>query len=277
MPKPIVKWVGGKTQLLTEIQNRMPKKFNNYFEPFLGGGAVTFGIQPQNMHLSDLNNELINLYDCVKNNYEIIIDYIEKFKIIYNKNPEIFYYDLREFNVNDFDNNDKYFLAARTLFLNKTCFNGLYRLNSKEKFNVPWNHKEKSPNVYDLENLKEVSKILKSVKWIKNISFLEIESFLKKGDFIYIDPPYDLIKKTTFDGYLKNSFGKEGQEKLADFCKRINEKGVFFLLSNHNTDFIQNIYSSFNLDIVHANRMVNSKASGRGKVEEVLIYNYDFI
>ncbi|AGY41382.1 adenine-specific DNA methyltransferase [Mesoplasma florum W37] len=273
--KPILKWVGGKTQLLTEINKRKPKKFKNYFEPFVGGGAVFLNQAIKNTTISDLNKELINMYQTIKRTPIKLINQLDEFIIKYNENPEGFYLQLRNLDrdPNFIKNNSKVFRAARTIFLNKTCFNGIYRVNSQGFFNVPWNKKETAPSVYDKKNIKEISKYLKTVK-IKNTSYENILKYIQKGDFIYIDPPYDKIKNDTFIEYNKNEFGKKEQIKLSEFAREINKKQAYFMISNHNTEFINEIYSDFKIEVVYAKRSVNSKGSGRGEIEELLITNY---
>ncbi|AHB36280.1 DNA adenine methylase [Spiroplasma apis] len=267
--KPIVKWVGGKTQLLNDIKQRLPEKFNRYIELFVGGGAVFLNLQYEKTIINDLNSELINMYECIRDNYIEVIKYIEIFRIKYNSNPRKFYYELRSLEKyqNDFER------AARTIFLNKTCFNGLYRQNKNHKFNVPWNQKTIAPNIYELDNLEEISTFLKSVK-ILNLDFKDTLNLVKKNDFVYIDPPYDKLNNNTFANYSGNDFLRFQQEELKIFCDEISKKGAFFMVSNHNTEFIKDLYKEYSIDVVMAKRNVNSNGQKRGKIEEVLITNY---
>ncbi|WP_339033493.1 Dam family site-specific DNA-(adenine-N6)-methyltransferase [Spiroplasma endosymbiont of Cantharis rufa] len=272
MAKPILKWVGGKTQIINEIKNEFPNNFNNYFELFIGGGALTFDMLNSKTIINDLNSEVINLYLCIRDNYESVVDYIENFRIKYNKSPEKFYYKLRSYEEKYFEKN-KFMDAARTLFLNKTCFNGLFRKNSKDEFNVPWNKKIIAPKIYDIDNIIIISNFLKKIN-IQNKSFEYFKNKIKKGDLVYLDPPYDKLNNSTFEAYNKDSFGKEGQIALKEFCDFINEIGAKFILSNHDTTFIKEIYKKYNIKIIRATRMVNSKSSGRGKINELLIKNF---
>ncbi|MDI4567942.1 MAG: Dam family site-specific DNA-(adenine-N6)-methyltransferase, partial [Mycoplasma sp.] len=224
--------------------------------------------------ISDINNELINFYKIVKNKPKALIKQIEQFKLDYRKNPKEVYYKLRNIQITEeFNNYDQVWKAARTLFLNKTCFNGMYRVNKKGYFNTPWNRSEKLPCFYQDDNLYKISKILKKSK-IKVSNYWNIISFIKKNDFVYIDPPYDQLNKNTFTSYAPTNFDKFDQIKLANFCSEINKKGAYFLLSNHNTKFIRELYKNFNITIIHAKRMINSNGNGRGEIEEVLITNY---
>ncbi|AUF83798.1 modification methylase [Mesoplasma syrphidae] len=275
--KPILKWVGGKSQLLEELKHNIPESFNNYFEPFFGGGALAFEIanKPKVMFLSDLNKELVDFYAVVRNRPSALIKQIDEFKKSYNESPEFFYYELRNAD-RDFDykkNTTKVWRAARTLFINKTCFNGMHRVNSKGEFNVPWNQELNAPNVVDNDNLRQVSKFLKSSK-VECSDFESILNKIKPRDFVYIDPPYDKIKKDTFVEYNKESFGTYHQKKLALVCEEIDRKGAFFMVSNHNTELIREIYKNYKIDVIYARRSINSKGAERGKVEEVLIKNY---
>ncbi|AUM62758.1 DNA adenine methylase [Spiroplasma monobiae] len=272
MAKPILKWAGGKTQLIKVINNEFPKGYNKYFELFLGGGALVLYNENENALINDIDEEIINLYKCVRENYAKIIDNIELFRIEYNKNPKAFYYKLREYSDEDFSK-DIFLNAARTLFLNKTCFNGLYRKNANNKFNVPWNKSEIAPQIYDIENIKKVSEYLNKIE-ITNESFEYFKNKIKKDDLVYLDPPYDKINKNTFESYNKDSFGKEGQIALRDFCNYIDGVGAYFIVSNHDTDFIKEIYKEYNIKIVKASRMINSKSENRGKINEVLIKNF---
>ncbi|AVP49665.1 DNA adenine methylase [Williamsoniiplasma luminosum] len=273
--KPIIKWVGGKSQLLNELNARKPEQFNNYFELFVGGGAFALNLNKDKTTISDLNEELINMYQCIRDNVDEVIEIINQFKVLYNENPEKFYYELRNLDKDEnfIQNNTNNFRAARKIFLNKTCFNGLYRVNSKNQFNVPWNQNQNTPGVYDEKNLIEVSSFLKKIN-IKNQNYKDSLKDIKKGDFVYLDPPYDKVKKDTFVDYTKDNFGEKEQEELADFAKLINNKNAYFMISNHNTPLINELYKDFKIEIVHARRNVNSKGNNRGIVEEVIITNY---
>ena len=273
---PFVKWVGGKRQLYDEIKRRLPQKFNTYFEPFLGGGSVLFLINPKNAYINDANEELINCYLQIKNNSTKLIYKLDELMDNHQKDPQNFYLKIRNLErLDDYQDLSDLDKAARFIYLNKTCFNGLYRVNSKGYFNVPWNKKEKV-NLYDFNNIMNLSNYLNynNIK-INCGDFSEILKNVKKGDFVYIDPPYDLLNEATFDSYTKEAFGKEGQIRLAQICHELNKKGCYFLLSNHNTELINELYQDYHIDVVNAKRLINSNAKKRQKCEEVLIYNYE--
>ncbi len=272
---PIVKWAGGKRQILDKILEVMPKSFNTYFEPFIGGGAVFFAVAPHVAVINDVNRELISIYTCLQN--KDICDLMIKELDEHEKNhSEKYYYEVRAW-----DRNSRYEIeplwkrAARTIYLNKSCFNGLYRVNSKGFFNVPFGKKEKIIT-YDIHNLMAIRKYMNENSiTILNDDFVEVCRAAKAGDFVYFDPPYDSWEdKPSFTSYSKFDFTKEDQKRLAECFKDLTKRGVKCLLSNHNTKFIQELYSDFTIHVIPAKRMINSKASGRGFVEEVLISNY---
>lgn len=266
---PIVKWVGGKRQLINQLIENMPKSFNRYFEPFFGGGALFFELQPKNAYISDINSELINLYCVIRDNPNQLIVELSKHQI-----SEEYFLRIR-----NLDRSDEYSRltniqkASRFIYLNKTCFNGLYRVNAKDQFNVPFG-KYKNPKIFDKDNLLKCSNLLKEAK-IKNESFEKILNNVKKGDFVYFDPPYAPLSKTSnFTSYTKEGFGIEMQIKLKELCDELNKKKVFFMLSNSDTEFINDLYKKYNINKILASRMVNSKAHLRGKISEVLVKNY---
>ncbi|MFA5870912.1 MAG: DNA adenine methylase [Candidatus Paceibacterota bacterium] len=274
-PKPFVKWVGGKRQLLKQfklLNLYPPEKFNpsagRYFEPFVGGGAVFFDLLPQYAFLSDLNGELITTYNVIKNDVEKLIISLKKHKInkeyflkVRSQDPE----KLSDINV-----------ASRFIYLNRTGFNGMYRVNSSGKFNVPYG-KHTNPLICDEENLRKVSIALKNVD-IKKQDYKEVLKKAKKGDFIYFDPPYYPVSKTaSFTSYTNESFLEKEQIELRDTFAELNKRGCFVMLSNSDTPFINKIYSEIKgarITKVEAGRMINSKATGRGKITEVLVTNY---
>lgn len=266
---PFVKWAGGKRQLMHELIKNLPKSYNRYFEPFVGGGALFFQIQPQNAYIADINEELINLYLTVKNNPCELIWSIEKHEI-----SEEYFLKIR-----NLDRLDEYnFLsntqrASRFIYLNKTCYNGLYRVNSKGHFNVPYG-KYKNPTIVDVDNLLNCSKLLKNTQ-IKCADFSEILTSVKSGDFVYLDPPYMPLSETSnFTSYTKYKFDVEAQIRLKNTCDALNNKGVFFMLSNSDTKVINELYSNYEIKKVLASRAINSNAKNRGKITEVLIRNY---
>lgn len=281
--KPFIKWAGGKSQILEKIEKELPKTINRYFEPFLGGGAVLLFIlqkyKPKEVIVSDINQDLVNTYNVIKNNVKELIEYLERYK---NKHSEKFYYSIRglespitkklKINVLSDSNFSEIENSARFIYLNKTCFNGLYRVNKENKFNVPLG-RYKNPEVYNKNNLLEISKLLKNVK-IKCLSYEKIKDLVKKDDFIYIDPPYDQINSNSFTTYTDLDFTRKDQEKLKDFFNVLNKKKCKVLLSNSSTDFIKDLYKEYTIKEIDARRMINSDASKRGNIKEVLIKNY---
>lgn len=272
---PFVKWAGGKTQLLDKLKSLMPKTYNNYLEPFVGGGALLLNLKPKNFIINDFNKELINVFNCFKNDKDFKLLKKELINHENNHNDE-YYYKIRDLDKLDkYDKLPNYKKAARTIYLNKACFNGLYRVNSKGQFNVP-SGKKNSVNCFDRNNFENLKNFLKTTN---NLIFCEdFEVFCEKaqkGDFVYFDPPYDVIEnKNTFTSYNSESFGKEEQKRLSEVFKKLDKKGVKVMLSNHNTKYINELYADFNINVVKAKRMINSNGKGRGEVEEVIITNY---
>ena len=272
--KPFVKWAGGKRQILDKLKKLVPEDFNTYYEPFVGGGALLFDLAPENAVINDSNEELINVFNvlCNDKKYSKMCRYLNKFE---RKHDEEFYYEIR-----NIDRNKKKFnklndskRAARTIYLNKSCFNGLYRVNSKGEFNVPFGKKTKV-NTYDGENLLNVHSYLT----LNNISILctdfeDAVSTAKEGDFVYFDPPYD-SDTSTFNSYTEDGFNKDEQRRLAKVFKELDKKGVKVMLSNHNTTLIKELYKDYNFYVIEAKRSINSNGKKRGKVEEVIITNY---
>lgn len=272
--KPFVKWAGGKRQIVDKLLMYAPDEFNTYYEPFVGGGALLFELSPKKAVINDSNKELINVYNVLRNE--------EKFKKMcsilntYEKNnSEEFYYELRnkDRNKSSFDRLSDYKRAGRTIYLNKACFNGLYRVNSKNEFNVPFGKKTKV-NTYDIGNLITISNYLtmNDIK-ILNVDFEDSVKDAQKGDFIYFDPPYD-SETSIFNSYTEDGFGKEEQRRLAKVYKELSNKGCYVMLSNNNTTLIKELYKDFNIHIIEAKRSINSNGKKRGKVEEVIITNY---
>ena len=272
--KPFVKWAGGKRQILEKLKKYIPENFNTYYEPFVGGGALLFDLAPKNAVINDSNEELMNVFNvlCNEKLYNKMCKYLNKFE---RKHCEDFYYELRNIDRNKrkFSRMNVCKKAARTIYLNKACFNGLYRVNSKGEFNVPFGKKLKV-NTYDGENLLNVHTYLT----LNNVSILctDFESAVctaKKGDFIYFDPPYD-SDTNTFNSYTETGFNKDEQRRLARIFKELSDKGCFVMLSNHNTILIQELYKDYNIHIIEAKRSINSNGKKRGNVEEVIITNY---
>jgi DNA adenine methylase len=272
IPK-FVKWAGGKGQLIEQFKPLFPKKINNYLEPFVGSGAVFFYIiqkyKPNEILISDINEELINAYKVIKSDVEKLIIKLKELKKLHISKGKNHYYEIREKETEYLSNIDK---AARFIYLNKTCFNGLYRVNSKGKFNVPIGS-YKNPEIVQEEKLRIVSKLLKNVK-IKVMQFENVLDFAKKDDFIYFDPPYYPLNKNSFTTYTKDVFLEKEQEKLAEIFKKLDKKGCFVMLSNSDTEFIKNLYKDYNVKFVQATRMINCDGNKRGKINEVVVTNY---
>ena len=238
---PLVKWVGGKRQLMLDLLKNMPTSFNRYFEPFIGGGALFFELQPYNAYISDMNEELINLYCVVRDNvYELISD-LSKHKI-----TKEYYLKIRNLDrTNKYKKLTNVQRASRFIYLNRTCFNGLYRVNSKGEFNVPFGN-YKNPRIVDIDNLLSCSSLLKNTE-IKHADFSKVLEYAKKGDFVYFDPPYVPLNETSsFTSYTKNGFDMDMQVKLKEVCDELNLKGVNFMLSNSDTSISNSSIISFN-------------------------------
>ncbi len=275
--QPFIKWVGGKRGLLKQILPLFPKKFNNYYEPFIGGGAVFFELYSKGLLknkkivLSDINSELINTYNIIKTNpYELITN-LENYKAQHNKE---FYYKIRELDrKEDYKNLSNLEKATRFLYLNKTCFNGLYRVNKKGYFNTPIGS-YKNPNIADRDVILSASEALQNVT-IKQQSFKEILKEVEKDDLVYFDPPYYPLNDTSnFTSYDSNCFLEDEQFELFEVFDKLADNDVKVVESNSDTKFIKELYKKYDIQIVNANRFINSKSNGRGKITEVLIRNF---
>lgn len=270
---PFVKWVGGKRQLLKEIDQHLPYKFSKYYEPFIGGGAVLFHNQPKNAVINDYNEELINLYNTIKTSPDELIEDLKK-----HINEEKYFYKIRAID----RNKDEYRVlsniqrASRIIFLNKTCYNGLFRVNSSGEFNSPFG-RYKAPNIVNDITIRAVSNyLLKNDIKILNGDYEKSLLHIRKGSFVYFDPPYDPISESaSFTGYTKGGFDREEQERLKNICDRLDKKGVKFLLSNSSTNFIRDLYQDYEIISIKAKRAINSKGDGRGEITEVLVKNYE--
>lgn len=290
--KPFVKWAGGKRQLLPIINDNLPKELKNkelnkYIEPFVGGGAVLFDIISQykfeQIIINDYNEDLMHLYNHIKNNKDKIINELKNLSDTYlslnDDDRKNYYYKAREL-----FNSEKSGTITKSvlfIFLNRTCFNGLYRVNSSGKFNVPYGS-YKNPTILDIDNIVKVSEALSNVT-ILNGDFSIIEKYVDEKTFVYFDPPYRPLSVTSsFTSYEKNDFNDEEQIRLANFYKYLhNEKHAKLMLSNsdpkninENDDFFDILYKGFNIKRVEAKRAINSDRNGRGKITELLITNY---
>jgi DNA adenine methylase len=267
--RPFLKWAGGKTQLLPALLKRAPTSCNRYLEPFLGGGALYFAMQPKVAYLADFNPELINCFEVVRSNLAELKEELKKYR--YDK--EMFY-EVRELDRQaDYSSTSPVARAARFIYLNKTCFNGLYRVNSKGHFNVPFGA-YKDPTILDVPNLTACSNALQSAV-LKTGSFEEIDDVAEKGDLVYFDPPYAPSSETSdFTQYVSGGFDESSQELLLVTCLKLHQKGVKWMLSNSNTNIIQELYRGFKVETVEASRAINSKAEKRGPILELIIRNY---
>ena len=297
-PKPVLKWAGGKGQLIEQISNSLPKEIfsgdlSNYAEPFIGGGALFFHIAQsypvKNYYISDFNHELILLYRTIQRSVEELIACLMEIQTAYyalNPNEQKdYFYKVRACHNGNRISLSKYSpqwieRSAQIIFLNRTCFNGLYRVNSKGAFNVPFGDYD-NPKICDADNLRAASSVLQNTT-VESGDFTECEKFVDRKTFVYFDPPYRPISKTaSFKAYSKHVFNDAEQIRLAEFYRKLNAKGAKLMLSNSdpknknpNDNFFDDLYSGFNVQRVKASRMINSKASKRGPIYELLITNY---
>ena len=270
--KPFVKWVGGKAQLLPVIRKKLPASFGTYYEPFVGGGAVLLDIAPQHAVINDINSQLINCYRQIATNYDKLVVTLYTLQVRFNNLPtderrSEFFYNARKFY------NDRMFVdlnehnAALFIFLNKTCFNGLYRTNRKGLFNTPFG-KKKRINLCDDSGLKSTSELLSRLQ-ILNTDFGNVCDTAKPGDFVFFDSPY----YDTFDAYQKGGFSTEDHTRLFRLFSRLSDNGIKCMLTNSNTDFIKDLYKNYNIECVGTRRAINSDATNRVG-EDLIITNY---
>ena len=272
--KPLVKWAGGKRQLLPHIHAALPADApRRFYEPFIGGGAVLFSLEPARARVNDLNGELINLYEVVRDGVDELIAELAGYP-----NETEFFYALRaaDRDARRFAALSPVERAARTLYLNRTCYNGLYRVNAAGQFNAPFG-RYKNPTICDEGTLRAVHRYFadNDVAFSQG-DFAAAVAQAREGDFVYFDPPYDPVNVTSsFTGYQKGGFDRTEQERLKEVCDDLDRRGVKFLLSNSATDFIRELYADYEVGIVGATRAINSVGSRRGKVDEVLVRNYE--
>lgn len=274
-PKPFLKWVGGKGRLLDQLLPLFPKTFEAYYEPFFGGGAVFYALAPVTGQINDINKSLIAAYVNIRDNVSEVIAELQKLEQIYlsldaEVRQEMFYEIRSEYNQEESRTVRK---TALLIFLNKTCFNGLYRENRKGKFNVPFG-RYANPTICDEDSLQAASKVLKYVK-ITSGSFVDAVSNAKEGDFVYFDPPYYPLNPTSsFTSYSVDDFSEEDQRKLKLVFDDLTKRGVKVALSNSDTPFIRDLYKDYRQEFVLAGRAINSVGSKRGKVSEIVVLNY---
>lgn len=270
---PVLKWAGGKRQLLSDINKYIPKHISTYYEPFIGGGAVLFDLQPNKAVVNDVNEELINVYRVIRDNVEELIVDLNT----HENTAEYFYY------VRSKDRDEEVFAsmtdiekASRIIFLNKTCYNGLFRVNQAGEFNSPFG-RYSNPNIVNATTLRAVSKYFNKNKiTFKNMDFADALKGIRKGSFVYFDPPYDPVSdSSSFTGYARGGFDRTEQVRLKRLCDRLDARGVKFLLSNSSTEFILDLYKGYRIELIKAKRTINSKGDSRGDVKEVLVRNYE--
>jgi DNA adenine methylase len=282
MVKPFLKWVGGKTDLLDKILPLFPTEINNYHEVFVGGGSIFLNLLDNKninitgkIYIYDSNEELINLYTCIKADYTKLWKHIYELSVEYinSEDKANYYYYIRELYNNSLIEKDAYFQSSLFLFLNKTCFRGLYR-ESNKGFNVPFGNYLK-PSFIDLETLRKLNSEFSKIE-IKYSSYQDtlnsIINYSKKGDFIYLDPPYASNKETDFVNYTKYGFPNDNHNVIYDKLLQLDKKGIKFLLSNSNIDFIKDLFVNYKINIISAKRRINSKLPN-DKTTELLIYN----
>lgn len=274
--RPFLKWAGGKQQLLSQYDAFFPADFSRYLEPFLGGGAVFFHLRStgritgtENVYLVDNIWELVNTYRMVRDRLEALIEHLA---VHQRKHSEKYYYgvraqDRKAIQLSDLER------AARTIYLNKTCFNGLYRVNKQGQFNVPIGSYT-DPPILQEDLLRSANAALQGAS-LEAADFQTIESQARAGDFVYFDPPYDPVSKTSsFTSYTADDFGEEDQRRLAHTFATLSDRGCLCMLSNARTPLILDLYEDFRIEVVQANRVINSNADSRGSVDEVVVLNY---
>ena len=270
---PFVKWAGGKRQLITQIRERMPEKYNDYYEPFIGGGAVIFDLLPTNALINDINKALINTYRTICNEPDAFLKEVNRLDNDMWEDGKKYYYTIRE-HYNDKLMRSEYDveLAALFVFINKHCFNGLYRVNGKGLFNVPYNNSRRVS--VDEDVIIATSEYLRGVTIIDG-DFEQACKNAKKGDFVFIDSPYAPLNPTSFESYTKEGFDIESHKRLAKLYDELTARGCYCMLTNHNTELINELYGNkdYKIDVVSVKRMINSDASNRVG-EEVIICNY---
>jgi len=270
---PVLKWAGGKRQLLDILIPLLPQRITTYCEPFVGGGALLFALQPDTAYVNDINADLINVYRVIKDDVESLIKALQDFK----NDADCFYA------VRDWDRDKTKYSAlsdvqkaARIIYLNKTCYNGLFRVNSAGEFNSPFGN-YRNPNIVNAPTLRAVSSYFnKATIYLTSVDYAEVLKSLPKDTFVYLDPPYDPVSDTScFTGYSKGGFTRDDQIRLRKCCDDLDRRGIKFMLSNSATDFIKEQYSAYNITIVRARRSINPTSDKYKKVEEIIVRNYE--
>ncbi|MEM3452133.1 MAG: DNA adenine methylase [Candidatus Hadarchaeum sp.] len=266
-PKPFVKWAGGKRQIVDILLKNVPKRFDTYFEPFVGGGALLFALLPKRAVIGDINRELINAYCMIRDNVEALIEDLRK-----HRNDEEYYYVVRSQDPAELTDVKR---ASRFIFLNKTCYNGLYRENKQGKFNVPFG-RYKNPDIVSPENLMNVSAYLNSADIeILCQDYKLTTKIAREGDFVYLDPPYYPLSRESFTEYVQQGFSERDHEELAEVFCNLDKKGCYVLLSNSGLDIVKDLYRKFDITEIKAKRLINSKAERREiGVSEILVKNF---
>ena len=270
---PVLKWVGGKRQLIETFLPLLPQRITSYCEPFVGGGALLFHLQPKMAYINDINTDLICVYRVIRDSVSELIEELKKYK-----NEADFFYSVRDWDrdMKKYSSLSEVEKAARILYLNKTCYNGLYRVNNAGEFNSPFGN-YRNPNIVNEPVLRAVSSYFNSATvYFSSMDYAEVLAEIKKSTFVYLDPPYDPISETSnFTGYSKGGFSKEDQIRLRQSCDELNKRNIKFMLSNSATPFIMEQYSKYNITVVQAKRAINSIGSKRGDVDEVVVRNYE--
>lgn len=269
---PVLKWVGGKRQLLETFLPLLPARITSYCEPFVGGGALLFHLQPETAYVNDINENLILVYTVIRDNVEELIQELKKYR-----NEKDFFYSVRNWDRDreKYDSLSEVERAARILYLNKTCYNGLYRVNSAGEFNSPFGS-YRNPNIVNEPVLRAVSAYFNAAAvYFSCMDYAEVLAQVKRGTFVYLDPPYDPVSVTSsFTGYAKSGFTRDDQIRLRACCDDLSRRGIQFMLSNSATPFIMEQYAAYRITVVRARRAVNSVAGRRGDVDEVVVRNY---
>lgn len=272
--QPFTKWTGGKRQLLPVIRELMPKNYNRYFEPFVGGGALFFDLAPKDAVINDFNAELINCYQQIKDNPQELIEIL---KVHQEYNSKEYYLDLRSADRDErIDMMSEVQRAARILYMLRVDFNGLYRVNSKNQFNVPYG-RYKNPKIVDENLVSAISTYLNNNKIeIKKGDFEKAVLDVQQGDFVYFDPPYIPLSETSaFTSYTHEGFSYDDQVRLRDAFKRLSDTGAYVMLSNSSSALVEELYKDFNIHYVEATRTNGAKSSSRGKISEIIVTNYE--